>query len=142
MAEAPSRGRQLGIRLTAAEDELVRKEKKATGARSLSSVFEHALLEILADREKLAKTGLVVPPMLAVHGASLARQFRLHVKTLRLLDETAEIYGWNKQLITRAAMLRLAQAAEARGRAGEAAARKEAGDDGKEVGQSPTQTGA
>lgn len=134
MAKAPMWGRQFGIRLTAAEDELIKKEKRATGARSLSSVFERALLEIVTDREELAKTGLVVPPMMAAHGELLERQFRFHEETLQLLDETSAVYGWNKQLISRAAMLRLAQAAAARGRAGGAAAWKEADGDVKEAG--------
>lgn len=105
-----------GIRLTVEEDELIRRERLVTGARSMTAVFEGAIIGLLADQEEIGRTGLTVPPSPVAKLDMPARQFRLAPSTLRMIEETTARHGWSGQMIARAALLRLGQRAEKRDR--------------------------
>lgn len=105
-----------GIRLTVEEDQLIRRERYLTDARSMTAVFERAILRLLADQEEIGRTGLTVPPSPAARLDMPARQFRLASSTLRMIDDMTTRYGWSHQMIARAALFRLGRGTAGRDR--------------------------
>lgn len=133
-----------GIRLTVEEDELIRRERHVTGARSMTAVFEGAIIGLLADQEEIGRTGLTVPPSPVAKLDMPARQFRLAPSTLRMIEETTARHGWSGQMIARAALFRLAREMEERDRREAAGERPGEASDGpsRPAAQSSTQKGA
>jgi hypothetical protein len=93
----------LYVRLTAAEVELLKREKAKQNLPSLSAVMEKAVNEML-DQTDLARDGLTVPAAL---GGLVSRTYMLPPQTLATLNDLADKFGFRIQDILRASLDRL-----------------------------------
>lgn len=91
------------VRLTAAEVELLKREKAKQNLPSLSAVMEKAVCEML-EQVDLGRDGLNVP---AVHGRLRSRAYMLSPGTIDSLNTLAKQWGFRVQDILRASLDRL-----------------------------------
>lgn len=113
--------KQFGVRLTEEEVAFLRREKAATGARSLSAVVEEGILALVDEIEGGQGACLAVPTTGGrTRDDLLPRQFWFRVATFGRIEEVATRHGWTRQALARAALHRLARLAEDRERRGDA----------------------
>jgi hypothetical protein len=93
------------VRLTAAEVELLKREKVKQNLPSLSAVLEKALGDML-EQVDLRRDGLTVP---VVEGQLKSRAYMLSPKTIDTLNTLAKQWGLRVQDILRASLKRLEQ---------------------------------
>jgi hypothetical protein len=101
-----SDNRPIAVRLTAAEEAMIHRERERRGAPSLSTVLDQAVLALL-ERSDIRREGLRVPSRDS--GKLVPRRYMLGPRTIRLVREAAARHGFTIEEILRAAIAELAR---------------------------------